>query len=98
MADNEFRAKNRPPTRDRTATSSIRASTGTKQPSRHANATRNEGRVPQGVQQHSPWEPSLLFWPLLACFTLSGMTGLVYQVLWGRMLTLVLGATTAATG
>ena len=39
-----------------------------------------------------------LYGILLACFTLSGMTGLIYQVLWGRMLALVFGSTTTATG
>jgi spermidine synthase len=42
--------------------------------------------------------PDPLFLALLTCFTLSGATGLVYQVVWSRMLALLFGATTAATG
>src|SRR6266481_1447734 len=33
---------------------------------------------------------------IAACFTLSGATGLIYEVLWARMLGLVFGATTVA--
>lgn len=35
---------------------------------------------------------------LSVCFLLSGSTGLIYQVLWGRILSLTFGSTTAATG
>src|SRR5215210_4222798 len=35
-------------------------------------------------------------WLVAACFVLSGATGLVYEVLWARMLGLVFGATTFA--
>src|SRR5215813_1082121 len=34
---------------------------------------------------------------LLACFTLSGATGLIYQSVWTRLLVLVFGSATAAT-
>src|SRR5262245_58697901 len=34
---------------------------------------------------------------LLACFTLSGATGLIYQNVWTRLLILVFGSATAAT-
>src|SRR5919202_6828871 len=34
--------------------------------------------------------------PIFACFVLSGATGLIYEVLWARMLGLVFGATTFA--
>jgi spermidine synthase len=43
-------------------------------------------------------EPNSPFIPLLFVFALSGLAALVYQVLWGRMLTLIFGATAAATG
>src|SRR5438046_7519876 len=33
---------------------------------------------------------------IAVCFVLSGMTGLIYEVLWARMLGLVFGATTLA--
>jgi len=57
------------------------------------------GAGQQSVIRHPPSDRlSPLFWALLACFILSGATGLVYQVLWGRMLSLVFGSTTAATG
>lgn len=35
--------------------------------------------------------------PILICFTLSGSTGLIYQILWTRLLVLVFGSATAAT-
>ncbi len=35
-------------------------------------------------------------WLMAACFVLSGATGLIYEVLWARMLGLVFGATTFA--
>src|SRR5437763_16938749 len=35
-------------------------------------------------------------WLVAVCFVLSGATGLVYEVLWARMLGLVFGATTIA--
>jgi spermidine synthase len=35
-------------------------------------------------------------WLIAACFVLSGATGLIYEVLWARMLGLVFGATTLA--
>jgi spermidine synthase len=39
---------------------------------------------------------SLTVWLIGACFVLSGATGLVYEILWARMLGLVFGATTFA--
>ena len=36
------------------------------------------------------------FLPLCGCFVLSGATGLIYEILWARMLGLVFGATTIA--
>src|SRR5256885_14663519 len=35
-------------------------------------------------------------WLIAVCFVLSGATGLIYEVLWARMLGLVFGATTFA--
>ena len=35
-------------------------------------------------------------WPIGLCFVLSGATGLIYEVIWARMLGLVFGATTLA--
>src|SRR5918993_4665096 len=35
-------------------------------------------------------------WLIALCFILSGATGLIYEVLWARMLGLVFGATTLA--
>src|ERR671916_381978 len=35
-------------------------------------------------------------WLIALCFVLSGATGLVYEILWARMLGLVFGATTFA--
>ncbi|MGH9824444.1 MAG: hypothetical protein ACREDR_14475, partial [Blastocatellia bacterium] len=36
-------------------------------------------------------------WVILVCFLLSGLSGLVYQVIWVRQLELVFGTTTFAT-
>ncbi|HXQ71171.1 MAG TPA: fused MFS/spermidine synthase, partial [Pyrinomonadaceae bacterium] len=38
----------------------------------------------------------MLLVPLCGCFVLSGATGLIYEILWARMLGLVFGATTLA--
>ena len=48
----------------------------------------NQGRLSRGA-----WVP---FVPLCGCFVLSGATGLIYEILWARMLGLVFGATTIA--
>jgi spermidine synthase len=49
------------------------------------------------VQQQSvaSYSPSTL-WVIGLCFVLSGATGLIYEVLWARLLGLVFGATTLA--
>ena len=66
---------------------------------RSRGSKREEARVPpRPTAPVSGRERSVLYRSLLICFALSGATGLVYQVLWGRMLVLVFGATTAATG
>jgi spermidine synthase len=43
-----------------------------------------------------PAGPALPRWLLLLLFTLSGISGLIYQVIWARQLTLVFGATSPA--
>src|SRR5205085_9024398 len=40
--------------------------------------------------------PNRILLPVSVCFILSGATGLIYEVLWARMLGLVFGATTFA--
>src|SRR3954470_22916505 len=40
--------------------------------------------------------PVRSLWLIAICFILSGATGLIYEVLWARMLGLVFGATTFA--
>src|SRR4051794_12629168 len=40
--------------------------------------------------------PTGSLWLIAVCFILSGATGLIYEVLWARMLGLVFGATTFA--
>src|SRR3954470_7120389 len=40
--------------------------------------------------------PVRSLWLIAICFILSGATGLIYEVLWARMLGLVFGATTLA--
>ena len=40
--------------------------------------------------------PVKSLWLIAVCFIFSGATGLVYEVLWARMLGLVFGATTFA--
>src|SRR2546426_10176072 len=42
------------------------------------------------------WYSSRIITPIAICFILSGATGLIYEVLWARMLGLVFGATTLA--
>src|SRR2546427_11641867 len=42
------------------------------------------------------WYSSRIIPPIAICFILSGATGLIYEVLWARMLGLVFGATTLA--
>lgn len=42
------------------------------------------------------WYSSRVIAPIAICFVLSGATGLIYEVLWARMLGLVFGATTLA--
>jgi len=48
----------------------------------------------QSIPTHS--YPSRILQLVAACFFLSGATGLIYEVLWARMLGLVFGATTLA--
>lgn len=97
MADNEFRTRSKPPARSHKATASS-ASAPAKPLSHHANSAQREGAASPRAQQFPFRKLTPLSWALLVCFTLSGITGLVYQVLWSRMLTLALGATTSATG
>src|SRR5215210_6934373 len=40
--------------------------------------------------------PVRSLWLIAVCFILSGATGLIYEILWARMLGLVFGATTFA--
>lgn len=49
-------------------------------------------RLQASLQTYSP----AALWLVAACFILSGATGLIYEVLWARMLGLVFGATTFA--
>lgn len=47
-------------------------------------------------RQHLYTYPVKSLWLIAVCFILSGATGLIYEVLWARMLGLVFGATTFA--
>lgn len=49
-----------------------------------------------GSDVYSSWYSSRSVSAVAICFVLSGMTGLIYEVLWARMLGLVFGATTLA--
>lgn len=53
-----------------------------------------EERVRLNRRPHAYSSKSL--WLIAVCFVLSGATGLIYEVLWARMLGLVFGATTLA--
>ncbi|MGH9967365.1 MAG: fused MFS/spermidine synthase [Pyrinomonadaceae bacterium] len=55
-------------------------------------ATVLEAHKPAAIPMH----PLPKVWLIGACFVLSGATGLIYEVLWARMLGLVFGATTLA--
>ncbi|HYE64561.1 MAG TPA: fused MFS/spermidine synthase, partial [Pyrinomonadaceae bacterium] len=48
------------------------------------------------VREHSCTYRASSLWLIAVCFILSGATGLIYEVLWARMLGLVFGATTFA--
>src|SRR5215213_9339305 len=48
------------------------------------------------VRDHLYTYPAKSLWLTGLCFILSGATGLIYEVLWARMLGLVFGATTFA--
>ncbi len=47
-------------------------------------------------EEQSSSDPFVLLVTLCGCFVLSGATGLIYEILWARMLGLVFGATTLA--
>src|ERR671932_338396 len=52
--------------------------------------------VPARVRAPSYAYSKSSLWLVTLCFVLSGATGLIYEVLWARMLGLVFGATTFA--
>ncbi|HEV7394945.1 MAG TPA: fused MFS/spermidine synthase, partial [Pyrinomonadaceae bacterium] len=56
----------------------------------------NNNEVTAASVGPSSWYRSSSVRVVAACFVLSGMTGLIYEVVWARMLGLVFGATTLA--
>src|SRR5215208_4406723 len=52
--------------------------------------------APAHMRQQPRAYSRLSLWLVGLCFVLSGATGLIYEVLWARMLGLVFGATTFA--
>ena len=61
-----------------------------------AKKKRSEGSGKSGLENAPPGRRVDHFWVFIALFALSGFSGLVYEVVWSRMLQLVFGSTTYA--